>query len=116
MDDLLVSDATGVKIPAGFVAVPEQFRLYANYPNPFNPQTTIRFDLDESSKVLLKIYNILGEEVAELTDQYLPAGYHEFVWDAAHQSDGLAQQTSSIYFVRLIAGETTLVQKVILMK
>jgi len=116
VDDLLVSDAAGEKISTEFVAVPEQFRLYANYPNPFNPQTTIRFDLDEPNRVSLKIYNILGEEVTELTDQYLPAGYHEFVWDASNQSDGLAKQTSSIYFVRLIAGETTLVQKVILMK
>ncbi|MBT3748293.1 MAG: T9SS type A sorting domain-containing protein, partial [Bacteroidetes bacterium] len=116
VDDLLVSDAAGEKISTEFVAVPEQFRLYANYPNPFNPQTTIRFDLDEPNRVSLRIYNILGEEVTELTNQYLPAGYHEVVWDASNQTDGLAKQTSSIYFVKLTAGQKASVQKIILMK
>lgn len=57
--------------------IPDKFKLLQNYPNPFNPVTTIRFQLPEESKVLLKIYDILGAELVELVNDQKEAGIYE---------------------------------------
>ena len=54
--------------------VPEDYMLYQNYPNPFNPTTTIQYDLVKSGNVLIKIYNLLGEEIKSLVNQYQNSG------------------------------------------
>jgi hypothetical protein len=56
--------------------------LGGNYPNPFNPSTTIRFDVPQRSRVRLTIYNILGQEIAELANEEMSAGYFERIWNA----------------------------------
>ncbi len=61
--------------------LPEKFALHAAYPNPFNPTTTIPFDLPEATPTMLVVYDILGREVAQLVDQTLEAGYHTVIWD-----------------------------------
>jgi hypothetical protein len=71
------------------------FDLYQNYPNPFNPSTSISFALPRSSYVSLKIFNLLGQEVAELVNGELPAGYKSVTWNAANAPSG-------IYFCRLV--------------
>ena len=71
-------------------------QLYNNHPNPFNPSTTIKYELPDESKVKLVIYNILGEEVAILNDKIQTAGYHHVKWDASNL-------TSGIYIYRLTA-------------
>ena len=76
--------------------LPKQFRLEQNYPNPFNPSTTIEFALPKSSFVTLKVYNLLGEEVATLFAEQRSAGIHKLNWDAK----GLA---SGVYLYRLEA-------------
>ena len=74
--------------------VPLHFELQQNYPNPFNPSTQIAFQMPYSGKATLKIYNVLGEEVATLVNRQLAAGQHHYTWHAA-------QYTSGVYYYRL---------------
>lgn len=78
-------------------AQPNTFVLFQNYPNPFNPTTTIEFNLPNSAFVTLKVYNLLGEQVATLVAEQREAGVHKLNWDAS----GLA---SGVYLYRLEAG------------
>lgn len=78
--------------------MPGGFALRQNYPNPFNPSTTIEFTLPKSAFVMLKVYNLLGKEVATLVAEQRSAGIHKFNWDAS----GLA---SGVYLYRLEAGD-----------
>ena len=79
--------------------VPERFTLHGNYPNPFNPTTTIRYELANAGDVSLVVYNVLGQKVAELVNQSQTAGAYEISWDG----NDLAGQTaaSGIYLYRL---------------
>ncbi len=61
---------------------PRSFMLYQNFPNPFNPQTRIKYELPQASKVVLKVYNIVGQEICTLVDEVKPAGLFEVVWDS----------------------------------
>lgn len=80
-----------------FLEAPESYQLYQNYPNPFNPTTTITFDLPEQALVTLKIYNMLGQEVATLVDhEQMDDGTQEILFDA----NGVA---SGVYFYRIVA-------------
>ncbi|MCC6867064.1 MAG: T9SS type A sorting domain-containing protein [Ignavibacteria bacterium] len=91
--------------------VPETFKLYDNYPNPFNPSTTIKFDLAAQSEVSLLIYDITGKIAANLTDgieEFAP-GTYEINFDASKFSSG-------VYFYRLNAGSFSDVKKMILTK
>ncbi len=90
-------------------ALPRQVQLYPNYPNPFNPSTTIKFYLPSSEKIALEVYNNLGQRVAVLQQGRMEAGIHRLEWNAR----GIA---SGIYYVVLKAGDVQRVQKVILMK
>lgn len=74
--------------------LPEQVRLFQNYPNPFNPSTTIRFHLPQTSRASLRVFDLLGREVALLVDEQRQAGSHEVFFDGT----GLA---SGVYFYRL---------------
>jgi hypothetical protein len=71
------------------IAPPEKFELFQNYPNPFNPTTTICYQLTNESKVNLKIYNVIGQEVATLVDEQKQAGYHQEVFDATRHASGM---------------------------
>jgi hypothetical protein len=71
------------------VAPPEKFELFQNYPNPFNPTTTICYQLTRDSKVQLKVYNLLGQEIATLVDADQQAGYHQQLFDANRHSSGM---------------------------
>ena len=88
---------------------PSSFALEQNYPNPFNPTTTIRFSLEKASNVKLKVYNLLGQNVATLMDTHMNAGAHAVVFDAGKFSSG-------VYFYRLEAGAFHSVKKMLLMK
>ena len=77
--------------------VPEKFELHQNYPNPFNPSTTINFDIISSGHVSLKVYDLLGREIAVLADEYLRAGIYAHVFTASNLSSG-------VYFYELRAG------------
>ena len=71
------------------VAPPEKFELFQNYPNPFNPTTTICYQLTRDSRVNLRVYNLLGQEVATLVDGEKQAGYHQEVFDATRFASGM---------------------------
>ena len=89
--------------------IPKQFILADNYPNPFNPSTTIQFSLPKASFVILNIYNSLGQEVARLVTQQMNAGIYKTEWNAIGFSSG-------IYFYRLKAGSFTETKKLVLLK
>ncbi|MEJ2618042.1 MAG: T9SS type A sorting domain-containing protein, partial [Ignavibacteriaceae bacterium] len=69
--------------------IPNKYYLSNNYPNPFNPSTTIRFGLPEQSEVTLSIYNILGQKVLEVREKSLAAGEHLYNFDASRLSSGV---------------------------
>ena len=81
--------------------VPVTFALDQNYPNPFNPTTTLRYGLPRSSHVTLKIYNMLGQEVATLRDELQDVGFHEVVWNGRNSVG--SQVASGVYFYRIEA-------------
>jgi outer membrane protein assembly factor BamB len=88
---------------------PESFSLKQNYPNPFNPNTTIVFDLPKTIEVSLKVFNILGQEVATLISGRLSAGSYSYEWDASNL-------TSGVYLYRLQAGDYVNTRKMVLMR
>lgn len=102
-----ISKITGIEQQE--TLLPSQFILYQNYPNPFNPTTTIRFYIPRHSHVTLKVFDVLGREVATLIDGELNAGEHSVVFDAKDLSSG-------IYFIRLKTGEHTQTNKAIVVK
>jgi hypothetical protein len=76
--------------------IPAEFALYQNYPNPFNPSTKIRYQLPRESKVIIKLYDILGAEVRTLLDKEMEPGVYEVILNAA-------QLPSGIYIYRIVA-------------
>jgi hypothetical protein len=91
------------------IITPLNFSLEQNYPNPFNPNTKISFKLAERSYIELKIFDVLGNEVATLVNEQKPTGYYEVNWDASSMGSG-------VYFYRLYAGSFVQTRKMILMK
>ncbi len=88
--------------------------LFSAYPNPFNPETTVRFNLKESSQVSLEIYNILGQRIKTIVDNHLETGKYQYVW---HGDDNSGNRVSSgIYFYRLNATDYVAIKKVIMLK
>jgi len=90
-------------------ALPKEFALSGNHPNPFNAQTVIEYQLPVSSNVKLEVYNILGSKVATLVNREEVAGYSSVTWDASNVSSG-------IYFYKLSAGDYTETMRMILVK
>jgi hypothetical protein len=78
------------------INAPEKYELFQNYPNPFNPSTNMSFVISQLSFVSLKVYNVLGQEVATLVDGEKSAGYHEVEWNGSDVSSG-------VYFYKLEA-------------
>jgi hypothetical protein len=99
---------TGIKEEAT-TAVPVEFTLSQNYPNPFNPTTQIGFTLPKGSNVTLKVYNVLGQEVATIFQGFQNAGKYTATFDGANLASG-------IYFYSLHADNFTMTKKMILMK
>ncbi len=89
--------------------LPLHYGLSQNYPNPFNPSTKIKFDISKSSNAEIKIYNILGNEVADLMHEQLNPGSYEVEWDASSFASGL-------YFYKLVAGDFVETKKMVLLK
>ena len=90
------------------------YKLYNNIPNPFNPETTIKYELPKTSHVSLKIYNILGQEVKTLINDKKSAGIHQIKWDGTN-NNGI-KVNSGIYLYRLQTGDFVKTKKMILLK
>ncbi|MCX6163359.1 MAG: T9SS type A sorting domain-containing protein, partial [Ignavibacteriae bacterium] len=75
--------------------IPREYKLYNNYPNPFNPETNIKFDISKNSFTKLIIYNILGKEVTTLVNEYLSAGSYTVKWNANNKVP------SGVYFYKI---------------
>ena len=98
----------GVEVEIGLA--PREFTLSQNYPNPFNPTTTIEFTLPEDGRVVLKVYDLTGREVATLVDEERIAGvYQQAVFDASPLASGM-------YFARLQMNGMQLLKKMVLVK
>jgi hypothetical protein len=95
-------------------AIPGQFRLHQNFPNPFNPETAISFNLEKSTQVRLEVFDILGRKQVTLFAGLLSAGEHSFVWQGTDASGRPA--ASGIYFYRLSSSEYSITRKMALLK
>jgi hypothetical protein len=89
--------------------IPNQFSLLQNYPNPFNPTTTIKFSVQGNGFTSLKVYNVLGQEVATLISEEMPAGTYTRQWNASALSSGA-------YFYKLASGSNSMIKKMMLLK
>ena len=93
---------------------PVAFSITGNYPNPFNPETTIQFSLDMESLVSLNIFDVTGQKIKALVADHIPAGSHAVVWDGT--DDAGTAVASGIYFCRMQAGGKILVHRMALMR
>jgi beta-glucanase (GH16 family) len=118
--NILVTGAGNVNCPIVFMepatsvkddnsALPASYSLKQNYPNPFNPSTQIKFSVVKNEQVTLKIYNSIGQEVAQLVNQVLPAGNYTVRWNAENFASG-------VYFYTLHTNDFTAAKKMILLK
>jgi hypothetical protein len=103
-----------VNVSDNISLVPESFQLFQNYPNPFNPSTSIQYAISSTQFVKLKVYDILGKEVATLVDDYRNAGSYEVEFNVAQES--FPAITSGVYFYKLQAGDFVQTKKMILLK
>jgi len=94
--------------------IPHTFSLEENYPNPFNPTTVIRYDMPEKTHVVLRVFNLLGKEVATLVDKEQGAGSYSVSWDGRDHFGG--KVASGVYLYRLEAGEFVAMKKMLLLK
>jgi len=93
----------------GGLLVPEYYALHQNFPNPFNPTTTIKYDIPKTSLVILTIYNMNGQVVDKLVNQKQDPGFYSIRWDARNVSTG-------VYFYQIKAGDFQQVKKMLLVK
>jgi len=89
--------------------LPADFNLKQNFPNPFNPSTTIEFTLPNTEFVELKVYNIVGKEVATIVSNKLSQGKHSYIFDSENLVSG-------VYYYQLIAGDYNSVKRMVLIK
>ena len=90
-------------------AIPGDYNLHSVYPNPFNPVTTIAYEVPNTSQVTIKIYDISGREAAQLVNSEIAQGYHTVDWNATNHASGA-------YFVKMVAGSFVQTRKMILLK
>ena len=110
----LTGEGADTSDEAEVIEIPRITALHSNFPNPFNPETTIRFALQNNEYVLIEIFNIRGQMIRTLVDYHRSAGEHQVVWNGRDNSGN--QVTSGIYFYRMRAGEYQFIRRMVLMK
>ena len=95
-------------------AVPDEFALHNNYPNPFNPVTTMLFDLPEAGHTRLIIYDLMGRQVQTLVDKPMTAGYYRQQWDGRNTMGQMV--SGGIYFYQIQTNGFTRTRKMLLLK
>jgi hypothetical protein len=113
IDDIyVINTSTGIDVPQPGIA--SGYQLYQNFPNPFNPNTTISFDLADRELVQLDIFDNLGQRIRSLVNNQLAAGPHQVQWDGR---DNLGQEApAGVYYYRLRAGSFQATNKMLLVK
>lgn len=91
------------------IELPSVYKLYQNYPNPFNPTTTIKYDLPMSSHITIKLYNVLGQEVITLVNEFQEVGFKTLNVDASNLASG-------VYLYQIKAGDFAAVRKFVYLK
>jgi len=109
-----LKSGTPVNVEVNTDQLPTGYILQRNFPNPFNPETKINYELPRNSKVLLKIYNELGEEVRTLVDKEQPAGRYQVKWDG--RDNNYQHVATGVYFYRLSAEGVAQTRKMLLLK
>jgi hypothetical protein len=107
---------THEEVSADDLTIPTAELNLSNYPNPFNPETTIAFDLPESGNVRLDIYNIRGQKVTTLINKELSAGNHQFIWNGKNQQGNTIPSGIYLYRVDADGGRYTSTRKMLLLK
>jgi hypothetical protein len=105
----LNSSALTKKQSDGLNGNPDSFVLNQNYPNPFNPTTILSYSLKEPARVKLAVYNLVGQEVQVVVDEYQNAGAYEYTFDASSLPTG-------VYLYKLQVGESSSVKRMTLVK
>ena len=110
IQEILIDSPTGVEVDAA----PAAFVVGQNFPNPFNPTTTITFAIPNDGNVRVEVYDILGQRVATLVDNSLSAGNHSVVWNATNERGN--EVAAGVYFYTIKAGSHAATKRMILMK
>jgi FlgD Ig-like domain len=95
-------------------AIPTVYSLSQNYPNPFNPTTTIKFQIPKQERVVLEIYNALGERVNTLVDEIKDPGFYQLIWNGVNNNNNAV--SSGVYIYRIIAGDFVVSKKMMYLK
>ena len=94
--------------------IPAEFSLHGNYPNPFNPVTTIRYSLSIRANVTVSVYNLMGQQIIDLVNRYHDAGFHQVTWRGKDNVGNTVP--SGVYFYRVTTKDESLTEKMLLMK
>jgi hypothetical protein len=106
---IIAGKKLGKNLDGNLSNVPEEYALFENYPNPFNPNTIIKYQLPDQGYVSLIVYDLLGREVATLVNEVKPGGYYEVEFNASALRSG-------VYMYRIQAGSYVETKKMILLK
>ena len=109
LQEILISDILGKNIDPINLSNPNTFELLDIYPNPFNPFTTVAFDLIDENSTKVEIYNVMGQIVDVLHDGFLASGHHAITWNAENHVSG-------VYFINIQSGFLVETKKVMLLK
>jgi hypothetical protein len=112
--DIILTDEITITENDNVLTIQYTTQLMANIPNPFNPFTTIQFELAEAGEVSLEIFNLIGQKVRTLTNEFLPIGKHERIWNGKDNNE--QSVASGIYFYKLRIGKYSAYRKMLLMK
>ena len=109
IDSQIFIQIGGSPLSSDLIGVPTEFNVSTAYPNPFNPVTNVDFAIPEAGNVSIIVYNLVGQVMETLVDDYKSAGFHTVSWDASSVPSGL-------YFITVESGEKVSTQKLVLMK
>ncbi len=110
----VVSGAPPVSVEMEDPIIPDEFIVHQNFPNPFNPETEIRFALTKASHVVINIYNTLGQQIETLVDTQYAAGFHSVRWDGRDRNG--RPVSSGVYLYQIQAGAFSQVKKMSLIR
>ena len=110
----VVSGAPPVSVETEDPIIPDEFIVHQNFPNPFNPETEIRFALTKDSHVVINIYNTLGQQIDTLIEALYATGFHSVRWDGKDRNG--SPVSSGVYLYQIQAGEFSQVRKMSLIR